>query len=86
MKKNWILQKEGINTDTNAVEKEVKKRLKDYGIATKDIKTLTFYFNADEGNTYYVAEFANGSDLTGAVLKDELDFDEKELDEKCEED
>lgn len=81
MKKNWILQKEGINTETNAVEKEVKKRLKDYGIATKDIKTLTFYYNADEGNTYYVVEFVSGSDLTGAVLKDEL-----EIDAECEED
>lgn len=81
MKKNWILQKEGINTETNAVEKEVKKRLKDYGIATKDIKTLTFYYNADEGNTYYVAEFVSGSDLTGAVLKDEL-----EIDAECEDD
>lgn len=75
MKKNWILQKEGISTETNAVEKEVKQRLKDYGIATKDIKTLTFYYNADEGNTYYVAEFVNGSDLTGAVLKEELEID-----------
>lgn len=81
MKKNWILQKEGINVETNAVEKEVKQRLKDYGITTKDIKTLTFYYNADEGNTYYVAEFVNGSDLTGAVLKDEL-----EIDTECEED
>lgn len=81
MKKNWILQKEGVSTETSAVEKEVKQRLKDYGIATKDIKTLTFYYNADEGNTYYVAEFVNGSDLTGAVLKDEL-----EIDTECEED
>lgn len=69
MKTKWTLQKEGKE---DLLLKDAEKRtleiLKGVGIKRKDIETLDFYFNGNDGNVYYVAHYNGDCEASGKLV------------------
>ena len=55
MKKTFTLEKDGVSITTKEIETATLEHLKVMGFKKKDIETIDFYYNANEGKTYFVA-------------------------------
>ncbi|MCL2407022.1 MAG: DUF6465 family protein [Defluviitaleaceae bacterium] len=62
MQVSCIIEVSGRQVDTAAFLDNIKESWKADGKLIKDLKSVNFYYNTDEGNVYYVI---NG-DITGS--------------------
>lgn len=67
LKTKWTLQKEGVDTSTKAIEKQVDDTLKTMKVKKKNVESVEYFYNADEGNVYFVVQMNDGSTIEGKI-------------------
>ena len=67
MKKTFTLEKDGVSITTKEIETATLELLKVMGFKKKDIENIDFYYNANEGKTYFVANKLDGETIEGQI-------------------